>query len=192
MINASTRIITDSTGFENCGNYYYYSASSGQPPRLYQQILSGAKKSIDIWDPYFTIGAAHVFEGITQNNININILTKLTIVDQYNSQAKDEIDKFVDEIKNILKKNGVTPNLSIYCYIVKNFAKDWHDRYLIIDEKDAYLVGTSIDEQISAIKDFGLYQISNLSECEFIIQKMKACKEACNHRGYNPMGYHRH
>ena len=192
MISVSTKIITDSTGFENCGNYYYYSASSGQPPRLYQQILSRAKKSIDIWDPYFTVEAAKIFDEITQSNININILTKLKIVNKYDTQAKEEIDKFADEIKNILRRNGITPNLSIYCYIVKKFEKDWHDRYLIIDEIDAYLVGTSINEQISAVKDFGIHQISNPSERDFIIQKMKACKESCNHRGYNPIGYHRH
>lgn len=191
MISAPTRIITDSTGFENCGNYYYYSVSSGQPPRLYQQILSGAKNSIDIWDPYFNVAAAHIFEEITQNNININILTKLRMVSRYDTQSKDDVDKFADEIKNILKKKGVTPNLNIYCYIVKRFEKEWHDRYLIVDDKEAYLVGTSMDEQISAVKDFGIYQISNPSECDFILQKMKACKEACHHWGYHPIGYHR-
>lgn len=189
-LSKSSGIDTDSSGFEQKGNYYYYDHSSAQPPRLYQQILSNAEKSIDIWDPFFTKGAAHVFEKVTKDNICINILTKLQIKGPYDSQTEGELNDFVNQIKSLFKK-GAIPQLDVYCYKVKHFDKNWHDRYLIIDDKDVYLVGTSMDAQVSTDKDFGIYHIVDKDECELIKMRMKSCKDACTCNGYHSIGYHK-
>ena len=163
-------------GFENHGGcYYFYDKLSGKTPRYYQHLLSEAKTRIDIWDPFFTTDSAQIFDEVTQEGITINILTKLNT---YRNQTKEEINDFADKIKNILNKNGVTPSLYIYCYIKKTFDHIWHDRYLIIDEKDVYLIGTSIDEQINPQKDFGIYKMTpSIEDCTLIKDKMKKCKD---------------
>lgn len=191
----ATSLITtpDDYGFVNHGgDYYFHDRALGKPPRYYQHILSQAERQIDIWDPYFKHSAAQVFDEVTQSDISINILTILSLKGQYDKQTKNDIDNFADEIKNILHGNGVTPQLYIQCYIKPSFNKIWHDRYLIIDEKEVYLIGTSLDEQIYPIKDFGIYRITNANDIELIKNKMQECINAGIRTGKDRNCYVRH
>lgn len=180
MLKSDPHIVVETSGFQTVKNYSFY-RKGAQPPRLYQHILSAAKISIDIWDPYFTEEAAHVFDSVRQDHIKINILTKLN---KKAVQTNADVDAFVNKIKNILEDNDVKPEIEIYCITKNDFERNWHDRYLVIDDTDAYLIGTSIDEQINPIKDFGIYHVTDINEVQYIKQCMQYCKSKCVTRGY--------
>lgn len=175
-INPKIELKPDGTGFSSGVNYYFYTQSL-QNPLLYQQILSNAKTQIDIWDPYYNKDAAHVFDQIEQENITINILTH-SYRNQYETDR--DIKEFKDEIKSVLSKRIDHFHINIKCNYKNSGAIAWHDRYLIIDNHDAYLVGTSIEEQIRSTKSFGIYQITEEEDRDLIIASKTNCFNSCN------------
>lgn len=167
-------ITTDTDGFVHGENYHFYMPSTRQyPPQLYQQLLSTANSCIDIWDPYFTKEAAHVFDLVqNKDGLHINILTRQSI-----DKTRKDFDEFIDEVKNILKRNkNINTHYHGYFYTKKKFDTIWHDRYLIIDKEYVYLVGTSIDEQINPVKSFGIHQIEKKGDKVLILKKFEECK----------------
>ena len=166
-------ITTDIDGFVHGENYHFYMPSTRQSPQLYQQLLSTANSCIDIWDPYFTKEAAHVFDLVqNRDGLHINILTRQNI-----DKTRKDFDEFIDEVKNILKRNkNINTHYHGYFYTKKKFDTIWHDRYLIIDKEYVYLVGTSIDEQINPVKSFGIHQIEKKGDKGLILEKFEECK----------------
>ena len=165
-------------GFVNYGgNYYFHDRALGQSPRYYQHILSEATSSIDIWDPYVTKRSAQVFDSVINNGVTINIITKYKKKDFFDQGYEIHVNEFADEIKSVLKGNKVSPRLYIHCYFAPQFKHDWHDRYLIIDKKEAYLIGSSLDDQIKPQRNFGIYHIVDSKDVNLIISKMDKCIE---------------
>lgn len=171
--NTVGNITTDTDGFVHGENYHFYMPSTRQYPQLYQQLLSTANSCIDIWDPYFTKEAAHVFDLVqNRDGLHINILTRQSI-----DKTRKDFDEFIDEVKNILKRNkNINTHYHGYFYTKKKFDTIWHDRYLIIDKEYVYLVGTSIDEQINPVKSFGIHQIEKEGDKVLILEKFEECK----------------
>ena len=165
-------------GFVNLGgSYYFYDKLSGKSPRYYQHILSEAKSSIDIWDPYFSKRSAQVFDSVINNGVTINIITKYKKKDFWDQGYEILVNEFADEIKSVLKGNEVTHQLYIHCYFAPQFKHDWHDRYLIIDKKEAYLIGSSLDDQIKPQRNFGIHHIVDPKDVSLITSKMNKCIE---------------
>lgn len=165
-------------GFVNQGgSYYFYDKEAGKLPRLYQHILSEAKSRIDIWDPYFSKRSAQVFDSVINNGVTINIITKCKSEGFWDKRYETQVNEFADEIKSVLKGNEVTPQLYIHCYFASPFKHDWHDRYLIIDKKEAYLIGSSLDDQIKPQRNFGIYHIVDSKDVNLITSKMNKCIE---------------
>ena len=171
------RYNTDSLGQQEGKNYEFYTFPN-DPPQFYQEKLLKATESIEIWDPYFDIASAKLFEVVEQNGIKINILTRYLCDKQIDASCK--IQEFKDAIIKALRKHSVRDyHLSIKCNYCDFQAKVWHDRYLIIDNKDVYLVGTSIKEMINPRKSFGMYHVDNELDSAFIISKKEECYNSC-------------
>ena len=127
------RYNTDSSGQKEGKNYEFYSFPN-DPPQFYQEKLLKATKSIEIWDPYFDKESAKLFKDITQNGIQISVLTRYPCYKK--EDAENKIREFKDEIIKELRKHSVSDyHLSIKCNYSNDYAKVWHDRYLIIDKK---------------------------------------------------------
>lgn len=178
--NIATSGLNERFGFEVGNDYYFYDASKGKIPSLYQELLSSAQTRIDIWDPYFDLVSAKLFASIKQV-VDINITTKYSGSDYTPWDAKrGKVNEFVDEIKNVLKQNGIdNPKIHMTCFFKNDRSYDWHDRYLVIDSREVYLVGTSITEQINPIKSFGIFRISKATDIELIKRKIDSCKNLC-------------
>ena len=46
---------------------------------------------------------------------------------------------------------------------------EWHDRYLIIDNKKVFLVGASIDAQEKSNKSFGIYEMTENDDINRVV-----------------------
>lgn len=168
---------TDSLGPKEGKNYEFYTFHN-DPPQFYQKKLLKATKSIEIWDPYFDKESAVLFKDITQNGIQISVLTRYPCDNK--EDAVYHIKEFKDEIIKALRNHSVSNyHLSIKCNYCNDHAKIWHDRYLIIDKKDVYLVGTSIKEMMNPKKSFGMYYVDNELDSAFIISKKEECYNSC-------------
>lgn len=152
-------------------NYFLHDASLSGTPVLYKNVLAQAQKSICILDPYaFEHDATRVFESIHEENIKIYIITT--------KYEEDDIKSFADDIINIIKKNINTYYLNIISYKERGVKADqriplWHDRYLIIDDTDYYLIGSSLDAQQTSNKYHGIFQLTEKADKDVVANLFK-------------------
>lgn len=131
-----------------------------------RKFLLKLKKNICILDPYACESdAARVFECIHVENIKIDIITT--------GYSKEDIKLFTDDIINIIKKNISTYSLSIISYRERGVRLEqqiplWHDRYLIIDDTDYYLIGSSLDSQQTSRKYHGMLLLTEEEDKKII------------------------
>lgn len=168
-LTSSASIVSQpSYGFEFAGNYAFYDRNGDDSvkPEYYQNLLSSAKKIV-IWDPHFMEEHdGQLFEYVKTNDIEIEILTVCT-KDRYAQQEQQEVIKLRDNIKNALRKAGIT-RYGGYVYAFKHYkVRDYmghriyqcHDRFLMLDDKDLYLVGASMNNQLGSEWNFGIMKI---------------------------------
>lgn len=160
-------------------NYVLHDPNINQNAAYYKELLAGAKKSIRILDPYAFNGedSSRVFEAVGTENITIEIYTT--------GYDKAEIDTHSDKIRNVFKKKLQHYTLKIISfkeYGVRNEHKVslWHDRYLIIDDKDFYLIGNSIDGQQMSTKYHGIYHLEKNKDKEIVVNLYKFYSNAYN------------
>lgn len=153
--------------YQQGDNYVLHDPEINKNAAYYKELLAGAKKSIRILDPYAFNGndSIRVFEVVSCDNITIEIYTT--------KYDKKEIDSYSDRIQNVIKKNMQHYTIKIFSfkeYGVRNEQKIslWHDRYLIIDDKDFYLVGNSLDGQQMSMKYHGIYHLNETKDKEIV------------------------
>lgn len=153
-------------------NYVLHDPEINKNAAYYKELLAGAKMSIMILDPYAFNGndSIRVFEVVSCDNITIEIYTT--------GYDKKEIESYSDNIRNVIKKNMQHYTIKIFSfkeYGVRNEQKIslWHDRYLIIDDKDFYLVGNSLDGQQMSMKYHGIYHLNETKDKEIVANLYK-------------------
>lgn len=154
-------------GFEMGDDYAFYdrNVDASIKPEYYQHIISKAKKIV-IWDPHFMENVdGKLFESVTQNNVEIEILT---VCDDFTyKQEQKEVKLLRDNIKNALRKVGITSFSGwVYAFMNRKIKTTYdkkiypcHDRFLIVDDQVAYLVGASMNNQLSSEWTFGIMKI---------------------------------
>ena len=182
MISPSKDIslVNGSTNFVVGRNYYFYDRlrmTKNSQPLLYQQLLTAAKKSIIIWDPHSHKCKGDIFQEIQQDNIYIEILTICRP-----GENKVEIQDFANTIlKAIDEKKVPKCQVKIYALMSKELRKtkwaEWHDRFLIIDEKDVYMVGASLDGHESSNKSHGICRLTETEDINLVIDAYKAYRD---------------
>lgn len=161
-------------------NYVLHDPNITQNPAYYKDLLAGAKQSIRILDPIaFEHDATDVFEVICCEDVVIEIITV-----GYDQAALKAI---ADDIEHILKKSiqHFTLNIISYRYKLSRKWQDqeiklWHDRYLIIDDSEFYLVGNSLDGQQSSDKHHGIYHLDKPKDIEKVAKLYKLYQESYN------------
>lgn len=171
-LNNSTQKVSTTYGFEMGDDYAFYDRNIDDSiePRYYQHIISQAKKLV-IWDPYFMEQYdGQLFESVTKEGVEIQILTvcREGTKDQP-PQGQDEVKQLRDNIKNALRKAKITTfsgSVTAFKYekrkIYTGMGKriyPCHDRFLIVDDTTAYLVGASMNNQLSSEWTFGIMKI---------------------------------
>lgn len=148
--------------------YWFHHKPSfpGADPFLYKEIITNARLSIEIWDPYFNENDYLIFDSV-HNNVSIKILTSKGLSGprtNYMIEIHDHMKALISPTKNVSFCIGVI-NKADY---IKN---QWgfHDRFLIIDNNEAYLIGASVENNYRATLSSGIYKINNNDTSNFII-----------------------
>lgn len=176
-LTPQTPVLSENIGFDKGENYYFYDALSGQPPHLYQNLIALAEHHIIIWDLFFMEEYdSDLFGSVKNDGVEIFILTAYK---RNGSQNKDSLETFKN---NILKAMGshVLPSKVIICSVKLNYKNQHlttvcHDRFLFVDDR-VYLIGASMNNQISSKESFGIHEVINEADKNLIRKKFNEYK----------------
>lgn len=158
--------------FDDGDNTYWFHhipSFPGAEPLLYKDIISKANSSIEIWDPYFNKNKDHVVFDSVNNNVAIKILTSKGLSGHhanYMTEVFNDVYTLIPASKNVSFCIGV---INLSDSVKKSW--DFHDRFLIIDNTEAYLIGASVEHNYKSKLSSGIYKISNANTISFIISQ---------------------
>jgi len=155
---------------EGKGLYWFYNKSSypNDPPLFFKYILSQATSYIDIWDPYYNLNEDYnIFDSLPSNlEIRLLILKGLDkgIHSAFINNVWTELRRIIDPSKNIkfgirVVNEGDGRQRNLF----------FHDRFLITDKNDVYLIGSSIGWHVASKSSTGILKITDPDISEFII-----------------------
>ena len=153
----------------NKGNYWFFHKDSYPTdyPLLLNEIIKNANSHIEIFDPYFKVTGRRSDQNIF-NDISNDITLKMITI------SKQNINNYKRDVLNAVRiKITSSKNIRFGMRIIdENAPADsgyvFHDRFLIIDQKDVYLVGSSIDYYLTPRKSSGIYKIDEEDTIKFI------------------------
>lgn len=154
----SPGLVTGPDGMEH-GVYYahYLRDSLGKPaPTMYYDLIAGANSKVVIWDPYFHPADAEVFARLTKE-VDVYVLSCKS--SQNRTYLQDLIDATRLQIPAAVAGNC---NFTFGFIDTDIYGKEvWctHDRYLIIDDTDYYLIGGSVSQHRAPHQSTGIYQV---------------------------------
>lgn len=173
-IPASAAIASISHNFEQGADYYFFDNRKEEVPNLYKQLLAAATDHIQIWDPYYDENKdAELFEDVKANIMDIEILT----TQEHHGCNSRTAQELADNILNAIPKEN-TPKCKVIVRSFANGAKNranlpiplWHDRYLIIDKTEVFLIGPSLTSQVETKRSFGFFRL-NLTDDIKVVKK---------------------
>ena len=150
------------------GNYWFYHKESYPDdfPLKYIDLIKNATTYIEIFDPYFNISKNDhdIFNDI-QDGITIKILTLKGLTgNSYFTNVLDAMRIKIPSSKNVrfgmrVINKGDLDEKNKYSF---------HDRFLIIDQQDIYLVGSSIGHYLRPQQSTGIYKVVDTPSKLFI------------------------
>ena len=172
MINIpSTANAVTPPAFEYGEDYAFYDARMKRPPDYYQKILATATKTIQIWETHSNPEVDwKVFSEVKCPQVDITILT---ICDK-NLSDESAVRLLADNIVNNLNNAVKACVLTIFAFHRSCIYNDltWHDRFLVIDDTDYYLVGPSMNNQVGSDTSFGIHYLSKTSDRDLLKKKL--------------------
>lgn len=171
--------VNGSTNFVDGKYYHFYDFGlTNNPPKLYGDLLAGAKSSIRIWDPHYLNVDSDLFTSIHHDGICIEILTICQ-----NGEDKNEMNDFANKVLEAIDDADVQEcKLWVYALMPKLYRKgiwnEWHDRFLIIDDTDVFLVGASLDAHMRTRKSYGIYQLTETDDKNLVIDTYKVYRDS--------------
>jgi len=156
-----------------CGQdeYWFYHKDSFPygSPLLYDKLINTAVSEIIIWDPYFNVKFPNRDQNIFAN-INNGITIKILTL-----KGLDGGKTYLTEVQNALKMIiPKTKNCRFGLRVINkgdlfNQGKHFfHDRFLIIDDSEVYLIGSSVGHHIKSEQSTGIFKVSNDKTKDFI------------------------
>lgn len=140
-------------------SFYLHDSGSKPAPSLYSELISQAQAKVSIWDPYIHDADMEVFNNIA-TAIEIEILT---MCEARNWQIKKQ--NCLTALKSHISDNLLQGVRFRFAYIGTdiNPAGIWHfhDRFLMIDDEDFYLIGSSVEYHHSPHSSTGIYHIEH-------------------------------
>ena len=172
-----------------CGRRYSYFLKkdynvAGAAPSFYKDLISTAKKKIQILDPYFHLGDSVIFSTIS-SRVDIEIVTMKTLRGAQASYLSDTVSAIEASLTRNPFKSGTSvkictipdhncPNLSPK----RNIYEEWrfHDRMLIVDDKHFYLVGSSVEYHHDLKASTGIYEVYHVDDKNLMRAKFDTIK----------------
>ena len=138
-------------------NYSFYLRKQGitVPPLMYANLIASATSRIIIWDPYIHDADMQIFS-------NLNHAVDITLLTHGSSQSwPPKISNIVTRIKQSVPDEFKENTSLSALYINKDNSWLFHDRFLIIDDSDFYIIGSSVGYHITATQSTGIMEISS-------------------------------
>lgn len=191
-VPVTAAIASISHNFDQGTNYYFFDNRMEETPNLYKQLLAVATENIQIWDPFYDEDKdAVLFEDVTAEKMDIEILTT-----QDKRPSNRTAQEFADNILNAIPKEQ-TPKCKV---IVRSFAKNarnrkndliplWHDRYLIIDKTEVFLIGPSMTSQVETKRSFGFYRLNDVEDIKVVKKYFESYRNELTSSQYPAMGH---
>lgn len=181
--------VNGSTNFVDGKYYHFYDFGlTNDPPKLYGELLAGAKSSIRIWDPHYRNMDTDLFSFINQDGVGIEILTICQ-----NGETKGDMNDFANDVLDAIDEADA-PNCKVWVYALmpktlrKGMWIEWHDRFLIIDDTEVFLVGASLDAHINTKKSYGIYQMTETEDKNLVLDTYKAYRDSIRDSSGGAMG----
>ena len=171
--------VNGSTNFVEGKYYHFYDFGlTDKDPLFYRQLLAQAKKSIVIWDPHYRDVKMDLFSVIKQDNVYIEILTIC-----YNGESKNDMTVFANDVKDAINVTDVPHcivrvNALMPSYLRKWPWTEWHDRFLIIDNTEVYLIGASLSAQNNTDRSFGICQLVDPMDKDIVMRSYEAYRNS--------------
>lgn len=160
-INQATRMHDDGMP---CYWFYHKDSFPSDPPLVYRQLVCNAKSTIEVWDPHINVphgpipvstpNDMRIFDNV-QPRITIKILTQ---------KGMTKGRTFMLSVESALKALvPATLDVRFGLRVIQKGAgmDNWifHDRMLIIDSTDFYVVGSSIGWHLEPEGSTGIFRI---------------------------------
>lgn len=153
-------------------NYFFFLRNdpSLPMPDWYQKIIETAQSKIEIWDPYIHYTDHKIFASL-RNPVEIAILT-LSSSQKWNNQLSNYITALKQNVPDQFRAN-ISGKIA---FIDKDRHGDdeingkwqFHDRFLIIDDADFYIIGASIAHHLSPKQSTGIMTVEHAEDKEII------------------------
>ncbi|MCD4793956.1 MAG: hypothetical protein K8R54_12020 [Bacteroidales bacterium] len=163
-----TDTVNSSLRMHNKGNYWFFYRETFPHdfPLMYNELIKNASNYIEIFDPYFNLSVndQDVFNDI-QDDLTIKLLTLKGLTGStYLPDVLDAMKIKISSSKDVrfgmrVINKGDMNEKEKYSF---------HDRFLIIDQTNVYLIGSSIGHHLSPKQSTGIYKVDNTDTKEFI------------------------
>jgi len=157
-------------------NYYCFSAGGTwyydhfhelhNPPSIYQYLLSTAKETVWIWDPYIHPDDATVLNDI-QREVDVRILTCKGI---QKNVIPENYKKFLEKVEPIQQVNGFKLEFAIYNKLRDGEKEAFHDRYLFVDN-NVYAVGASVEYHRRRVTSTAIHLIESYKAYQLVTNR---------------------
>jgi hypothetical protein len=169
-----TNPVSPSLRMHECGQseYWFYHKDTypSENPLLFQKLVDNADNEIIIWDPYFNVKPPNSDQSIFSNikqDITIKILT---------SKGLDRSLSYLTDVHNALKATiPPTKDCRFGLRVINkgdtanHSGRFFHDRFLIIDNSDVFLIGSSLGYHLKSEQSTGIFKVSNPDTRGFIL-----------------------
>lgn len=163
--------------------FYDHPTALTLPPMLYKQLIEGACHSVCIWDPYFNVPGSSNKERSMDDDSKLFSYIRQPLHLRYLLDRPEIKAEMYQDWENSISKNitlNDKANLKIeFGYINKksetHFSKFWefHDRFLIIDKRDVYLMGASVGYHLNPTHSTGICKLEHDSDIDIVIQQFE-------------------
>ena len=149
--------------------FYHHPDRINDEPLLYKNLVSSATRSVEIWDPYFNDNDTEIFSHL-KDNVQAKVLIFYS-KEMFRSRTTQL--KLLTTIK-LSGKSGVKVRFGCVDRGNATYKEwEWHDRWLIIDEKQVFLVGASISSHIKPNHTTGVYELQEDEDKELVKEMFK-------------------
>jgi hypothetical protein len=162
-INKSSEFADDNMIHGKSYAFFHRPKYPALPPRWYMTLVELARRSVDIWDPYFNYNQNDVASDCRIFNHLRNSLKFRYMLVKEKADFDKKVQTWEPEISNAIPKavkNGTEVTLA--CISTSDdLGKKWefHDRFLIIDGERVFLIGGSLGYHLSSIASTGIFEL---------------------------------
>lgn len=148
-------------------------------PTYYTDILKSATSKVYIWDPYFWSADTAIFDCF-RHQVEVTVLTSKS------KQKTTYLQELIDETRNQLDPSAAGSTFKFGFIDTDKYGKQVlksHDRFLILDDNECYLIGASVEYHRRTMESTGIYHIEHQKDRDVIKAAFNKVLAICERDG---------